>query len=79
VEAGSRDESDYFAGMFVLGVALAAPLGASAAPISGIGATNTSHSLVEHVYYSCRNVTTCYVNEYGHRHCHWHRVCRHWY
>ncbi len=64
------------AALFAVGIALAGVTGASAAPISGNGATIHA-SLIEKTAYACRRFRTCHW-EFGHRVCHWHRVCRHW-
>jgi hypothetical protein len=66
------------AALFALGAVLVAPSGASAAPISGTSNAVSSSSLLEPVYYACRNVRVCHSYYYGRR-CYWRRVCRQWY
>jgi len=62
------------ASLFVLGVALLAPAGASAAALGGgIEKAAKSNSLVEDVY--CRSRRVCYRGRWGRPHCHWRRSC----
>ncbi len=46
--------------LFALGAVLVAPSGASAAPISGTSNAVGGSSLLEPVYYACRNVRVCH-------------------
>jgi hypothetical protein len=68
------------AAALTLGVAVVAPLSASAAPIGngGIEQAAKANSLVEPAYYACRRIRVCERGYYGRRHCWWRRVCRHW-
>jgi hypothetical protein len=67
------------AGLFALGVAIAAPSGAMAAPIGNGGVDHAAkvNSLVEPAYYGCRRMRVCEGGPYR-RHCWYRRVCRHW-
>lgn len=67
------------AALLAIGVALFAPAGASAAPMSGLDPAAKNASLVEPAAWACRRIRVCRGGYYHHRRCTWRRVCRHWY
>ena len=65
------------AALFALGLGLAGMSGASAATLGGgIDQAAKTNSLIEEAALICRRIEVCRRGPYGHRHCHWERVCR---